>query len=50
MDTSNMFQWVLMMYKGYIIIGVGMAIFWIWMLIDCVQNVPLEGNEKLYFI
>lgn len=25
-------------------------VFWIWMLIDCIQNEPSEGNDKLIWM
>ena len=24
--------------------------FWVWMLVDCLQNEPSEGNEKLIWV
>lgn len=37
-----------------ILIGFGCGIlgtiFWIWMLIDCANNEPSEGNDKLVWI
>ncbi len=32
------------------IVGLGLAAFWIWMLIDCAQNEPSEGNDKLVWV
>ena len=36
----------------FICIGVGLVIvvFWIWGLIDCLNNEPSEGNEKIVWI
>ncbi len=30
-----------------ILIGMGSSIFWVWMLIDCLENESFEGNDKL---
>lgn len=32
------------------IIGIVATIFWIWMLIDCVQNSALTGTDKVIWI
>ena len=29
------------------LIGFGPSIFWVWMLIDCLENESFEGNDKL---
>lgn len=26
------------------------AIFWVWMLVDCVSNEPSEGNDKVVWV
>ena len=31
-------------------IGLGGFILWIWTLIDCIQNEPSEGNDKIIWI
>ena len=43
------FVWVLMMLVSGVI-GIGVTIFWIWMLIDCVTKEPSEGNDKLIWV
>jgi hypothetical protein len=39
---------------GFICLGTLLAIgslaFWIWMLIDCIQNEPPEGNDKIIWV
>jgi len=32
------------------IVGLLVFVFWIWMLIDCLQNGRLEGTEKIVWI
>ena len=32
------------------LIGLGTFIFWIWSIIDCAQNEPAEGNDKIIWI
>jgi hypothetical protein len=31
-------------------IGILATVFWIWMIIDCANNEPSEGNDKLIWI
>ena len=31
----------------HLLIGFGSTIFWVWMLIDCLENESFEGNDKL---
>jgi hypothetical protein len=31
-------------------LGVALFAFWIWMLIDCIQNEPSEGNDKIVWL
>jgi nitrate reductase gamma subunit len=31
-------------------IGIGVTVFWIWMLIDCAMKESSEGNDKLIWI
>ena len=30
-----------------VVVGLGLLAFWIWMLVDCLRNEPLEGNDRL---
>ena len=32
-----------------LVIGLGLAVFWIWMLIDCIANEP-SGSEKILWV
>ena len=32
------------------LIGLGLFAFWIWMLVDCAQNEPSKGNDKVAWI
>ena len=34
----------------FLIVGVGGAILWIWMLVDCATREPSEGNDKIVWI
>ena len=31
-------------------VGFGLLGFWVWMLVDCVNNEPSEGNDKLVWV
>ena len=33
-----------------LLIGAAIFIFWIWMLVDCIQNPSLTGNEKIIWV
>ena len=33
-----------------LVLGVGGAVLWIWIFIDCVMNEPTEGNRKIIWI
>ena len=33
-----------------LVIGIGGTIFWIWMIVDCANKEPSEGNDKLIWI
>ena len=32
------------------LIALGLFVFWVWMLVDCAQNEPSEGNDKVVWI
>lgn len=32
------------------VFAIGMVAFWIWMLVDCIQNEPSEGNDKIVWV
>jgi prolipoprotein diacylglyceryltransferase len=32
------------------LLGLAATAFWIWMLVDCAQNEPSEGNDKIAWI
>ena len=34
----------------YSIIGLLTLIFWIWMLVDCIQNKSLDSNKRLIWV
>ncbi len=40
----------LMAFACFGIVGLALTAFWIWMLIDCAQNEPAEGNDKIVWI
>ena len=33
-----------------LVLGIGGTILWIWMIVDCANKEPSEGNEKLIWI
>jgi phospholipase D-like protein len=34
----------------FIILGLALCAFWIWMLIDCISNEPSQGNDKIIWV
>jgi preprotein translocase subunit Sss1 len=32
------------------IVGIGLVVFWIWVLVDCIKNEPSQGNDKLVWV
>lgn len=32
------------------LVGLALFAFWVWMLVDCAQNEPSEGNDKVVWI
>jgi hypothetical protein len=34
----------------WLVIVAGMMILWIWTLIDCINNEPSEGNDKVVWV
>lgn len=38
------------MFVCVALFGLLTTVFWIWMLIDCLQNPSLPGNEKLIWV
>lgn len=45
MDIVAFFGLILVIVLA--LISIGVTVFWIWMLIDCLMNEPSEGNDKL---
>ena len=45
-----MFEWIFGFGFVGILLVVLASIFWIWMLIDCLQNPRLQGIEKLIWV
>lgn len=39
-----------LMWIFFAIAGLGLLAFWIWMLVDCIQNEPSEGNDKVIWV
>ena len=39
-----------MVLVAAVAVGIGLLIFWIWMLVDCATNEPAEGNDKLVWL
>ncbi len=33
-----------------VLLSIGTVVFWIWALVDCVQNEPDAGNDKLVWV
>lgn len=38
---------IILLAIGVILVSI---VFWIWMLVDCAQNEPSEGNDKVIWI
>ncbi len=34
----------------FLAIGLMSIAFWVWMLVDCIQNEPSEGNDKIVWV
>ena len=34
----------------FLLVGLGGFVLWIWMLIDCINHEPSEGNDKLIWV
>jgi hypothetical protein len=47
---NDVFQFVAGMGMFFIILGIVASIFWIWMLVDCLQNTRLQPVEKLVWV
>jgi len=47
---NDVFQFVAGMGAFFIILGIVASIFWIWMLVDCLQNTRLQPVEKLVWV
>lgn len=51
MELPEMATLVVLLYIGLMIFmavtGLALLAFWVWMLIDCLQNEPSEGNDKV---
>ena len=45
-----MFEWIAGVGVVGAIIAIVATIFWIWMLIDCLQNPRLQGVDKLVWV
>ena len=47
--------WVIILMLGMVTLfliplGVALFAFWIWMLVDCIKNENLSGNEKVAWV
>jgi len=42
--------WMLVIWGSMFVFSLVVLPFWIWMLVDCVQNVKSENNEKLIWV
>lgn len=40
----------LFFFGTFFLFGIGVFAFWIWMLVDCLQKEPSEGNDKLIWM
>jgi uncharacterized RDD family membrane protein YckC len=45
-----MFEWIAGVGIIGIILAILASIFWVWMLIDCLQNPRLQGVDKLVWV
>ncbi len=41
--------WMLFMFS-MVAFGLGVTVFWVWALVDCLKNEPSEGNDKLVWV
>ncbi len=32
------------------LVGLGLMVFWVWMLVDCATKEPVQGNDKIVWI
>ena len=45
-----MFEWIFGLGFVGIVLAIVASVFWIWALIDCLQNPRLQGIEKLVWV
>jgi hypothetical protein len=38
------------LFCAFVIIGLALTAFWIWMLVDCISNEPSTGNDKVIWV
>ncbi len=50
MDDFFTFVTSLSCFSVIAVFLLGMFWFWIWMLVDCIQHEPAQGNEKLIWV
>ena len=34
----------------FAILAIGLLVFWIWALVDCIKNEPSQGNDKIIWV
>lgn len=47
---ESVFPFFLLLWILFALLGLAAAVFWIFMLIDCVTKEPSEGNDKLIWV
>jgi hypothetical protein len=50
-DSAGQFVILNLMCFGFVaLVSIGLLAFWIWMLVDCLQNTPSDDNQKLIWV
>jgi hypothetical protein len=47
---AGIFAGFALMWLFFGLIGIGLTVFWIWMLVDCIQKEPAQGNDRLIWV
>lgn len=47
---AGIFAGFALMWLFFAAVGIGLTVFWIWMLVDCIQKEPPQGNDRLIWV
>ena len=51
MESTTHVAWAGILLLGFLaVVGLVLFAFWVWMLVHCLQNQALVGNEKLVWV